>query len=62
MEIGDKVYTGVYVGRKYIKMSPGIIVDQSSDGSVSDVDIMSLHGGAPWIIKERTDHLCLFED
>ena len=57
IQIGDKVKTGVYVLNKWAPLYTGIVVDQSIDRSVSDVDVMSLHGGAPWIHKERTDHL-----
>lgn len=57
IKVGDRVRTGVYVAGKWRPMSIGIVVSQSNDGSVSNVDIMSLHGGAPWVTAERTDHL-----
>ena len=57
MQIGDKVKTGVYVLNEWKPMHTGIVVEQSSDRTLSEVDIMSLHGGAPWIHTERTDHL-----
>lgn len=59
IKVGDKVRTGVYVLGKWIPASIGVVVAQSFDGSVSDVDVMSLHGGAPWVRKEQTNHLCL---
>ena len=62
IQIGDKVKTGVYVLNKWVPMYTGVVVDQSIDGSISNVDVMRLHGGAPWIHKERTDHLCKVED
>lgn len=57
IKIGDTVRTGVYVCGEWQPMSKGVVVSQSMDGSISHVDIMSLHGGRPWIQPERTDHL-----
>ena len=42
IKVGDKVRVGV---------------SQSVDKSVSGVDMMSLHGGAPWVRQEVTSHL-----
>lgn len=50
-KIGDKVYTTVFSLGKQQKMSLGIIVAVHS--GYYDVDIMSIHGGAPWIVKEQ---------
>jgi hypothetical protein len=62
VQIGDKVKTGVYVLGEWMPMYIGIVVDQSIDQTISKVDVMSLHGGAPWIHAERTDHLHKIED
>jgi hypothetical protein len=59
IKVGDKVRTGVYVMGEWKPMASGFVVAQSCDGSVSDVDIGSLHGAAPWIHKEVTSHLRL---
>jgi hypothetical protein len=55
--VGDKVETAVFIGMERKPMSIGIVVSQSADKSLSDVDIMSLHGGAPWVVTEATIHL-----
>ena len=57
IKIGDKVQCGVYVLGEWKPTSPGIVVSQTSDGSVSGVDVMSLHGGAPWVRQEATSQL-----
>ena len=57
INIGDRVRTGVYIGGEWRPSSPGIVVSKTPDGSVCGVDIMSLHGGRPWVLQERTDHL-----
>lgn len=57
IKVGDTVQTGVSVLGNWVPMSVGIVVSQTSDRSVSGVDIMSLHGGAPWVIQEQTTHL-----
>lgn len=57
IKIGDKVMTGVFVAGEFVPMHPGIVIAQTPDGSISDVDVMSLHGGRPWIHKEITAHL-----
>ena len=46
--IGDRVRTGVYVLNEWVPMALGIVTNVSSDGASVEVDIMSLHGGAPW--------------
>lgn len=55
--VGDKVQTGVYVLGEWTSLQTGIVVSRSCDGTVCGVDVMSLHGGAPWVLQERTDHL-----
>ena len=55
--IGSKVQCGVYVCGEFKPTHVGIVVSQTFDGSVSDVDIGSLHGCSPWIRKESTTHL-----
>ena len=55
--VGDRVRTGVFVLGAWQPMSIGDVVAQTPDGTVSDVDVMSLHGGQPWIHKEATSHL-----
>jgi hypothetical protein len=57
IKIGDKVRSGVYVLGEWRPMHIGIVVSQTADGSVSGVDRMSLHGGAPWVVHEQTSHL-----
>lgn len=57
IKIGDKVQAAVFVGNKRIPTHTGIVVNKNKDGSICDVDIMGLHGGAPWIKKEATHHL-----
>ena len=54
---GDMVRCGVYVNGEWKPMQSGRVVSQSSDGTISDVDIMSHHGGRAWVLPERTDHL-----
>ena len=57
IKVGDMVRCGVYVCGEWKPSSSGRVVSQSADGSVSNVDIMSHHGGRPWVLPERTDHL-----
>jgi hypothetical protein len=57
IKVGDKVQCGVYVLNEWRPMHSGFVVSQSSDGSISGVDIMSHHGGAPWVHQEQTSHL-----
>lgn len=57
IKVGDKVQCGVYVLGEWKPTNIGIVVSQTSDGSVSGVDRMSLHGGAPWVVQEATSHL-----
>lgn len=49
-KVGDKVYTTVSVGGETRPMAAGIITEIRSGYYM--VDIMSLHGGAPWIVYE----------
>ncbi len=57
ISIGDKVETAVFVGRERIPVNTGIVVNQSFDKSLSDVNIMSLYGGTPWVVTGVTCHL-----
>lgn len=59
IKVGDRVRTGVYVIGEWHPMSLGIVVAVSTDGSTAMVDVMSLHGGAPWLRTEMTSHLRL---
>lgn len=57
INVGDKVQIGVYICGEWRSCSTGVVVQMSPDGTVSQVDIMSLHGGRPWIVFEKTAHL-----
>jgi hypothetical protein len=57
INIGDRVRTGVYVMGEWRPSSSGIVVSKSSDGTLADVDIMSLHGGRPWVRTEQISQL-----
>ena len=59
IQVGSRVRCGVYVGGVWRPSSLGIVVSQSFDGTVSGVDVMSLHGGAPWVHQQATSHLRL---
>lgn len=61
IKVGDMVRTGVYVNGEWRPSYSGRVVNMSFDGSVSDVDVMSHHGGRPWIHKEQTSHLRLMD-
>lgn len=50
MSIGHKVWTGVFVGGEWVRTAMGVVVGIHS--GYYDVDIMSLHGGAPWITQQ----------
>jgi hypothetical protein len=45
---GKTVYTTVSVCGERKRVSPGLVVSDTGNGCC-DVDIMSLHGGRPWI-------------
>lgn len=55
IKIGDKVETCVFSGSERISMFMGIVI--SIKDQIAEVDIMSLHGGAPWIVYEVLYHL-----
>lgn len=57
IKVGDMVRLGVYVLGEWRPSYTGRVVQQSSDGTVSHVDVMSHHGGRPWIHFEVTSHL-----
>ncbi len=52
---GQKVQCGVYVCGEYRPTYTGVVTQVYS--GYCDVDIMSLHGGAPWIVKQPNSHL-----
>jgi hypothetical protein len=58
MNIGDRVTTGVYVCGEYQPMCEGIIT-RRIDSQLVEVDVMSLHGGRPWLRVEQESHLRL---
>lgn len=51
--IGSHVWTGVHVCGKWQRMAQGIVTEWCN--GYWKVDVMSLHGGAPWI----TNHVHL---
>jgi hypothetical protein len=55
--VGSRVRSNVYVLGKRVPMQVGIVTEVR-DGCCA-VDIMSLHGGAPWVVWEATSHLTL---
>ena len=57
IKVGDMVQTGVYVLGEWRASYTGRVVQQSSDGTTSQVDVMSHHGGRPWVHFEDTCHL-----
>ena len=62
IHISSKVYTTVSVLGERVRMAQGSVVGQSFDRCNSEVDIMSLHGGRPWVILHATRDLDLVED
>lgn len=57
IKVGDKVRTGVYVVGEWEPMHLGIVTAISNDGTLANVDVMSLHGGKAWIRTEQIAHL-----
>ena len=57
IRVGDMVRTGVYVGGEWRPSYSGRVVRMSGDGTVAEVDVMSHHGGRPWVHFEATSHL-----
>ena len=57
IRVGDMVQTGVYVHDEWRPSYSGRVVHLSPDGTVAQVDVMSHHGGRPWIHHEATSHL-----
>lgn len=53
---GTRVQTHVSVMGKRVPMHVGIVVRDYMDGTV-DVDRMSLHGGASWVVREAKSDL-----
>lgn len=62
IKVGDMVQTGVYVAGEWRAGNRGRVIAQSFDGSVSQVDIGSPHGCAPWTYTEATNHLRKIEE
>jgi hypothetical protein len=54
-KIGQRVTTGIYVGGEFMPMCQGDVV-AVHDG-FCEIDRMSLHGGAPWIVYEAFSNL-----
>ena len=54
-KVGDRVRTGVYVCGEWKGCELGIVTRVVDSGTI-EVDVMSLHGGRPWIKLERADH------
>jgi len=57
IQIGDMVMTTVTVMGEQIPRLKGRVVKMTADKSVAGIDIMSHHGGAPWIVFEATESL-----
>ena len=57
IKVGDMVQTGVYVLGEWRGIYTGRVVQQSSDGTTCQVDVMSHNGGRPWVHFEATIHL-----
>lgn len=57
IKVGDMVQTGVYVLGEWRGIYTGRVVQQSSDGTTCQVDVMSHHGGRPRVHFEETSHL-----
>jgi hypothetical protein len=51
INVGDRVKCYVEVGRELVEMHTGIVTELQDGYYI--VDRMSLHGGAPWLCKER---------
>lgn len=58
--VGDKVQGGVFVAGQWVKTRTGIVVAVHS--GYCDVDVGSLHGCAPWVLKEPNNCLRLMPD
>lgn len=57
--IGSLVRTGVYVLGEWKPMFLGKVRSISSDQTLAEVDVMSLHGGAPRVHLEQISQLRL---
>lgn len=58
MKIGAKVWTGVHFCGEWHRTALGVVTGIHS--GFYDVDVMSLHGGSPWITQHT--HLEAYED
>lgn len=61
IKIGSRVYTTVSVCGKTQRISLGVVVSDDGGGTCG-VDIMSLHGGAPWVGLHEKSNLILEDD
>jgi hypothetical protein len=52
IQVGSRVRCGIYVMGVWVPMHSGIVTHDYRDGTY-DVDRMSQHGGAPWIVREQ---------
>ena len=59
VKVGDMVETCVFVLGERIPMAHGRVV--AIHGGYCDVDVMSHHGGRPWIRQEMTHNLRIVE-
>lgn len=60
MKPGQKVQCGVYVCGEYRPTYIGVVTRVCS--GYCEVDIMGLHGGAPWVIKKTNSELRVTND
>jgi hypothetical protein len=54
--VGQRVWTTICCGNLPQRMAEGVVVGLHS--GYCDVDVMSLHGGAPWI-QQHANHTLL---
>lgn len=59
LRVGQKVWTNISIGGISKRMAQGEIVTVHS--GYCDVDIMSLHGGSPWIVQQANTSLEISE-
>lgn len=57
INVGDRVRIGVWVCGEWKPMSLGVVTAISNDSTLASVDVMSLHGGRPWVRTEQIGHL-----
>lgn len=59
LTVGSRVRSHVFVLGKRVPMHCGTVV--TDYGDTCDVDRMSLHGGAPWVVREAKSDLTVEE-